>query len=379
MHKHYQICTRCIMDTSVPDLSFNEAGVCAYCEELESFYQKQFEKNEAQIEQALKVAENFIKKKAGKAKYHCILGLSGGVDSSYTAHLVVKKMGLNPLIIHFDNGWNSVKAVENIHNIVKKLNLDMLTYVINWEEFKDLQRAFFYASVVDIEMLTDNAIYGATVKIAKDHGIKCIVSGSNFATESGLPQEWRWEKIDTANIKAIHQRYGHIRLKTFPFYNLTRLIMDKFFYGIYQFYPLDILRFNKTQAMHLLEKEYGWQYYGGKHYESLFTKFYQAYILPEKFGIDKRRAHLSSLIRNQEITREDALNEISKPLYELNELMRDKAYVLKKLGFSEAEFGAVMAMPPKDHLAYASELGWIKRLQKLARFFKLKKNSMDSE
>ncbi len=374
MPTSFQRCTHCILDASVSSLVFEENGVCNYCKQLEDFYHRQRARTQRSIDADLAVAAAFIKKKAGNAKYHCILGLSGGVDSSYTAHILVKKMGLNPLIIHFDNGWNSTKAVENIHHIVKKLNLDMVTYVINWEEFKDLQRAFLYASVLDIEMLTDNAIYGATVKVAKQYGIKCIASGSNLSTESGLPNAWRWEKIDAKNIKAIHRQFGRVKLKTFPFYSLPKLIWDKLARGIYQFYPLDIVRFNKTQAMELLTQEYQWQYYGGKHYESLFTKFYQAYILPHKFKIDKRYAHLSSLIRNGEITREQALEEIEKPLYDVTEFERDKVYVMKKLNFSEAEFDQIMRASPKKHEDYPSDLIKLAFFKKLAAVFKFKKN-----
>lgn len=371
----YQICKLCIMDTSDPQISFNEEKICNYCEELESFYRECSVRTSSQIDADLKKAAVHIKKQAGNSKYHCVLGLSGGVDSSFTADLMVNKLDLKPLIVHFDNGWNSSLAVENIEKIVTSLNLNMLTYVIDWESFKDLQRAFMFASVIDIEMLTDNAIYGALIKIAKKHGIKCVVSGENFATESGLPNAWRWEKLDAKNIRAIHRLYGTERLKNFPIYGPWKLIKDRIFNRIYHFYPLNIIQYNKTQAIDLLKTKFDWQYYGGKHYESIFTKFYQAYILPTKFGIDKRRAHLSSLIRNNELNRENALHEISKPLYLPSELGEELQYIFKKLDFNEKDFKQMMALRPRSHLYYPSDYKLLMAIKKIARTLRLKKGA----
>ncbi len=362
---HYQICTQCVMDTTDPDLLFNNQGVCQYCETLKIHYENTIARTDMQIAADLQSAAALIKKRAGNAKYHCVLGMSGGVDSSFAADLVVNKMGLNPLIVHFDNGWNSSIAVENIKKIVTKLNIDMLTYVIDWDEFKDLQRAFLYASVLDIEMLTDNAIYGATLKIAKEQKIKCIVSGGNFTTESGLPNAWRWDKLDAKNIKAIHRQYGTRKLKSFPIYGPWKFIIDRSFRNFHYFSPLNIIHYNKTTAMQHLKNQFGWQYYGGKHYESVFTKFYQAYILPVKFGIDKRRAHLSSLIRNLEMTREDALLEMSKPPYDDLVLKQDIDYIQKKLELSADEFKKIMATCPKKHTDYPSDYNLFMKLKKL--------------
>lgn len=369
----YKICQYCIMDTSDPDITFNENSICRYCEELNVFYKNNIEKTEFSINAHLKKAGEQIKKNARKSKYNCILGLSGGVDSSFTADLIVDKMQLNPLIVHFDNGWNSNTAIENIKKIVNKLKLDMITYVIDWEEFKNLQIAFLLASVVDIEMLTDNAIYGALIKIAKQYNIKCIVSGENFATESGLPRAWRWEKLDAKNIKSIHRHYNNSKLKTFPIYGPKRFVVDRILSGISYFYPLNIIQYNKTQAIEHIKNKFDWIYYGGKHYESIFTKFYQAYILPTKFGIDKRRSHLSSLIRNKEISRAEAIIEIDKPLYTSVELKQDMQYVLKKLDFSETEFYKLMAKRAKLHTDYPSDIGLLMLIKKVARYLKLHK------
>jgi N-acetyl sugar amidotransferase len=363
------------MDTSDPGIIFDENNVCNYCNTLNPTYQQKHLQHTSDIEKQLQSSANLIKKRAGSNKYHCVLGLSGGVDSSFTADLIVNKLKLNPLIVHFDNGWNSPVAVENIKKIISKLKLDMLTYVIDWDEFKDLQRAFLYASVLDIEMLTDNAIYGSLIKIAKKHNIKCIVSGENFTTESGLPAAWRWEKLDAKNIREIHRLFGDKKLKSFPIYGPIQFLLDRIFSGIYYFYPLNIIQYSKTQAMNLIKNEYNWQYYGGKHYESLFTKFYQAYILPTKFLVDKRRTHLSSLIRNAEITRDTALQELNRPLYETQELIQDKEYILKKLNFSEEEFNQLMLTKPKAHTDYASDLNKLLFIKKAARKFKLKKGA----
>ncbi|MBA3662143.1 MAG: N-acetyl sugar amidotransferase [Gammaproteobacteria bacterium] len=371
----YKVCTSCVMDTTDPLISFDDQGICHYCNELAVKYNAGKNLSVSQIENDLKNAATLIKKRQGGGKFDCVLGLSGGVDSSYVAHLVVEKMGLSPLIVHFDNGWNSAISEQNIKNIVKCLRLDITTCKLNWDEFKDLQKAFLSASVMDIEMITDNIIYGAAVQIAKQHKIKCIVSGVNFATESGLPSAWRWEKIDAKNIRAIHRRFGKRSISSLPLYGCWQLLFDRFFNGIYHFYPLNLIRYNKTEAMLFLKKRFDWNYYGGKHYESIFTKFYQAYILPTKFGIDKRRAHLSSLLRNQEITREAALAECDKPAYDLLTLEQDKDYIANKLGFSRDEFQAIMDLPPKHHHHYPSEVRFITNLTKLSRFMKIKQNA----
>ncbi|SRR5579883_15375 len=371
----YNMCKLCIMDTTDPEILFNEKNICNYCVELEALYKKNQVKTQSQIDAELQATAELIRKRAGNAKYNCILGLSGGVDSSFTADLIVDKMKLKPLIVHFDNGWNSPIAVENIKKIISKLKLDMLTYVIDWDEFKDLQKAFMRSSVLDIEMLTDNAIYGALIKIAKKHKIKCVVSGENFATESGLPKAWRWEKLDARNIRAIHRQYGKLNLKSFPIYGPWKFILDRSFSGIYYFYPLNIIQYNKTEAINLIKNQYHWNYYGGKHYESIYTKFYQAYILPNKFNVDKRRAHLSCLIRNKEISRDEALSEIAKPLYNSLELQQELQYILKKLDFSEQEFNEIMIAKPRKHIDYPSDINMLNAIKKVARLLKLKKGA----
>jgi N-acetyl sugar amidotransferase len=351
--KSYQLCTKCVLDTSDPDLTFDANGVCSYCTEVGkniSNYIFTAEKEQENLRQMVSQL-----KSEQKGDYDSILGVSGGVDSSYLMH-ICRTMKLNPLIVHFDNGWNSEMAVSNIKKIIEKCGFHMETYVIDWPEFKDLQRSFFKAGVLDIELLTDQAIVATMFKIRRKHGIKYVLSGTNYRTEYGMPPSWLWRKFDHRNIQDIQNKFGTRKIKTFPIIRSWQFQLIKMFGLGGQFVePLNMINYRKTDAMQLLKDEYGWEYYGGKHYESVFTKFYQAYVLPVKFGIDKRKAHLSSLIRNQEITREEALAELEKPLYQTVELKREKEYILKKLGFTEKEFDAMMNEAPKSHLDYKSD------------------------
>ncbi|MBN1558526.1 MAG: N-acetyl sugar amidotransferase [Lentisphaerae bacterium] len=294
-----------------------------------------------------------LKSHGRRRDYDCIVGLSGGVDSSYVAYLA-HELGLRALCVHLDNGWDSELSVENIRHIVEKLGYDLHTHVINWPEFKDLQRAFLQASVIDIELITDQAIKGLTRKLARKTGIKYILTGSNINTEHGMPPEWLWYKDDLRNLKAIHRRFGTVPLKTFPTYGITTRLLDECAGRVRVVRLLDMANYRKSEAMQILKQNLDWRYYGGKHHESTFTKFYQAYILPAKFNVDKRRVHYSSLIRNGEISREEALREVQAPPYEPDQRDSDRTYVLKKLGYSEAEFEAIMATPPRPHSDFPS-------------------------
>jgi N-acetyl sugar amidotransferase len=363
-HSH-QVCTKCVLDTTDPDIRFDAEGVCNYCREVAAnigrfiYTPEQEEKNLEDIKRLIK--------KDQRGEYDTILGVSGGVDSSYLMHLA-HKLGLNPLIVHFDNGWNSEKAVSNIKKIIEKCNFHFETYVIDWPEFRDLQRSFFKAGVLDIELLTDQAIVATMFRIRRQHNIKYVLSGTNYRTEYGMPKSWLWRKFDYANIKDIQKKFGTMKIKTFPIIRSWQFQLIKMFGLGGEFVePLNMINYRKLDVMQVLEKEYGWEYYGGKHYESTFTKFYQAYVLPVKFGIDKRKAHFSSLIRNDEITRDQALAEINKPLYTPTELRQEKEYILKKLGFTEKEFDAMMKEPPRSHLDYKSDDWMFKAWSKLKR------------
>jgi len=350
------------MDTSDPDLRLDAAGACRYCRTADRILPR-FQPSVEASERRLAALAARIRRAADGHEYDAVIGLSGGVDSSYAAH-IAHRLGLRPLAVHFDNGWDSELAVGNIERIVGACGFDLMTYVIDWPEFRDLQRAFLKASVIDIELLSDHAIFAATLNIAREHGIRFVISGSNVATEHGLPAAWIWNKQDWTNIRAIHAAYGTVPLKSFP--HLTSVewlriqLQGK---GLAVVEPLNLVRYRRDEAAETLEREYGWREYGGKHHESLFTKFYQGYILPTKFGVDKRRVHLSDRIRNGELTRADAMAELERPPYDPAELARELDYVVKKLGFSRAEFAAMMAEPPRSHGDFASD----RRLMSLVR------------
>jgi len=287
-------------------------------------------------------------------KYDCLIGISGGVDSTYVAYLV-KQLGLRPLAVHLDNGWNSELAVKNVENIVTRLGYDLYTLVINWEEFKDIQLSYLKASVVDIEVVSDHAIFSTMYKLAKEKQISYIISGTNIVTEHIMPSSWLYQKMDFANLKDIHNRYGHVRLKTYPLLNFRKYL---YYSAVLRLNPVSILNYvpyNKKEIKGVISRELGWRDYGGKHYESVFTKFYQAYILPEKFKIDKRKAHLSTLICSGQITKEEALAELEQPIYPPSELKDDKEYVIKKLGLTEEEFDEIMSRPPRRHQEFKTD------------------------
>lgn len=352
MTQIYQVCTRCVMDTSVPDIKFDEAGICNYCKSHESKAKlAPFSRPGASA--ALDMQVQRIRSQR-RGDYDSIVGLSGGVDSSYVAYEAVRR-GLKPLAVHFDNGWNSELAVKNIEQIVKRLGLDLLTFVIDWEEFRDIQRSFFKAHVIDIEMVTDHAIFAAMYRIAHQHKIRYILSGTNAQTESIMPPAWQHFKFDLRNLKAIHRRHGTLPIKRYPTLSVWSMAWNHYVWGAKSVSLLNYLPYRKDNAMRTLQSELGWQYYGGKHYESAFTKFYQAHILPVKFGVDKRLIHLSDLIMNGEILRDDALLEMEQPLYETNQLEQDRAFVCKKLGFSEIEFASYLSAPPVSHREYSSD------------------------
>lgn len=341
-------CSRCILDSGDdPDISFDEAGLCSHCRSYDEMARHLVpppdvaERQLGQLVAAIKAA--------GKGRrYDCLLGLSGGVDSSYLAW-VAKQQGLRPLAVHFDNGWNSELAVANIEGIVSRLGFDLTTYVINWTEFRDLQLAYLKASVIDIEAITDHAIIASMWRIAAQNRIKYILSGTNVATEAVLPRAWIHSKHDHVNIKAIHRAYGSVPLKTFPFFGWWQKNWFQLVRGIQSVSLLNLVPYVKADAKRVITEQLGWRDYGGKHYESVWTRFYQGHILPRKFGIDKRKAHLSNLICSGQMTRQEALEEIAKPGYDPALEKEDLSFVLKKFGLTEAEWAELMARPPRKH------------------------------
>jgi len=363
----YQQCTLSVMDTIAdPDITFDEKGICNYYYE----YQKAAKENVFTGEAGEKSIEQLVNKikEAGKSKpYDCIMGVSGGVDSTYVAYLA-KKHGLRPLAVHFDNGWNSELAVKNIENLVSKLDIDLHTLVINWEEFKDIQLAYLKASVIDIEAVTDHAITGTISTLAKKYDIKYSLTGSNVVTELIMPPSWIFNKSDHINLQDIHKKFGTIPLKSYPIYNTY---LKKYTHNVIRLESVALLNsvpYNKQEIKDFIQKELAWRDYGGKHYESIFTKFYQAYILPVKFKVDKRKPHLSTLIFSGQITKEEALAELEKPLYDSNEFRHDYDFVLKKFGLTSNEFEDLMCLPVKDHRDYKTEISIYQRFPVLKLF-----------
>jgi len=291
----------------------------------------------------------------GKGKdYDCLIGISGGVDSSYLA-ILLKEWGLRPLALHIDNGWNTELAVSNIEKLIKQLNIDLITYVVNWEELRDLELAYMAASVVDIDIPNEMPGQAMLYKTAAKHKLKYLITGHNFASEGWLPPTFSHYKYDTLNLNAIHRKFGKVKLKTYPKIGFFRSIYYSRILGIKYFSPLNYIHYDKEEAKKILIGRHGWRDYGGKHFENSYTRFYQSYILPEKFKLDKRRAHLSSLICAGQMTREEALEKIKRPPYEDPEVLRsDREYFIKKLRISEAEFDAYINAPQVQHTDYRS-------------------------
>jgi N-acetyl sugar amidotransferase len=352
LHK-YQECVRCVMDTSDPEISFDENGYCNHCTEYDNKTSKLIYNGKASDEQLAFWAEKI--KNSGKGnEYDCVVGISGGIDSCYAAYQV-KQLGLRALMVHMDNGWNSETSVKNIKHVVSKLGFGYQSYVLDWEEFKDLQLAFLKASVPEAETPTDIAIPAALHKIAAENKVKYIISGGNFATEGILPKSWHYNAKDVTYLKAIQKKFGTRPLRTFPTFGYLKEMYYKFFKGIKTIYLLNYVHYSKKDAIKLLEDKLDWKYYGGKHYESRYTGFLQSYILPVKFNIDYRRATLSTQICAGEIGREEAVNELKNPSYNLDQVNVDKPYICKKLGITVEEFDAIMKEPAKTHHDYPND------------------------
>lgn len=361
-NKEYRICNRCIMDTSTP-IAFDEDGICNYCREYDVKIKARVLRGEAG-ENKIKELVAAIKKSGKNNKYDCVVGVSGGVDSTYLAYLA-KKLGLRPLAVHLDNGWNTKKATQNISRVLKRLNIDLETYVIDWEEFKDLQLSFFKASVLDIEVVTDQAIKAALYQIADKFKIKYILSGVNFVTEGIMPRQWGHYKGDYINLLDIHKKFGNVKLKTYPILTLSKRAYYQIIKNIKMIEVLNYIDYKREEAKEIIINELGWEDYKYKHHESMFTRFFQTYILPKKFKIDKRRPHLSALICAGEITREEALRQMQSSPYTEEQILIDKEYIVKKLGLTEEEFDDIMALPPKKHSDYKSGDRFLRRLRKI--------------
>lgn len=340
------------MDTTAANIVFDELGQCNYCKDFLNKLDHQSNAGKLSLESL--VAK--IKHEGSGKPYDCIVGVSGGVDSSFTL-VKVKELGLRPLAVHMDNGWNSELATNNIKNLIDSLGVDLYTHVIDWEEYRQLMQAFFDADVIDIELLYDNAMLSVNYKLAAKFGVRSILSGSNTSTEGMyVPTNWNWFKYDKKNILALAKRHG-VRIKTFPIMGTYDYIYYEFIKKIKWIPFLDYLpSYNKFEALDLLEQHYRFKPYPYKHYESIFTRFYQGYILPAKFHVDKRKLHLSSLIISNQISREEALKLMTNIPYPSPEtLEEDKAYFLKKMQWRQNDLDNYLSRGEISHLEYGSE------------------------
>ncbi|MGC4028211.1 MAG: N-acetyl sugar amidotransferase [Steroidobacteraceae bacterium] len=350
------ICTRCIMDSSVPNITFDDHGVCNYCREYLQQCSHVLDDNDGQKEVRLRSLVARVKK-AGKGKpYDCIVGVSGGVDSSWVLVRVIE-LGLRPLAVHMDNGWNSELAQHNIASLVQRLGVDLHTHVIDWHEYRRLMQSFFDADVLDVELLYDNAMLAVNYREAAKYGIHFILAGTNSATEGmRMPDGWNWLKFDKKNIKAIASKFGNMRLSTFPAIGTLDFFRFRFINRIRWTSILDLMPYNKASVLGELQEKYGYKPYPYKHYESIFTRFYQGYILPTKFGVDKRKLHLSTLVASGQMGRAQALADLERiPYPSQGQLTEDRQYFLKKMNWTEADLQAYLARPEVAHDAYGSE------------------------
>jgi N-acetyl sugar amidotransferase len=355
MENKYTQCAKCILDTNDdPEIKFNENGICSYCTNFDKDYQKYLSMSDSDKNKELhKIIETIKIDGVGK-KYDCICGISGGVDSSFLA-AKAKEHGLRTLLVHFDNGWNSELAVKNIEQICKYTGFDLYTYVVDWEEFKDLQLAYIRSGVLDWEVPTDHGLWAVILKKAKELNIKHIITGANYQTEGVLPSTMRYDKADLKNIKDIFQKFGtKKRFKSFPTYKFWNHMYLKLIKGLQPDTLLYYMEYNKNASKQYLIDVVGWRDYGGKHYESIFTRFYQGYVLKQKFGYDKRKAHLASLICSGQMSRTQAISELQKPMIEPDVLENDLVFFLKKTGLSAIEFDNIMRSKPVPHESYKS-------------------------
>jgi N-acetyl sugar amidotransferase len=339
------------MDSSDPEISIDAEGVCNHCHSAEAAMREVLDRNGSRSLDAI-----VARVKATRSGNHdCVIGLSGGVDSSYMAYQAVR-LGLRPLVVHLDNGWNSELATENIHRIVSRLGLELETHVIDWPEFRAIQNAYLAASVVDVEVPTDHAITAIVYRTALREGLRFVLTGSNLATEAVMPASWNYAKTDLRNLRAIARRGGVTRFKSFPTASTLRLLYWQVLRRVRTIDLLNYLPYRRADAISLLQAEFGWRDYGLKHGESTFTRFYQHHILPQEFGIDKRKAHASSLICSGQLSRSDALAELDEPLYSSSrDLEEDLIFVTKKLGMTRQRFDELMSDEPRAHTEFANE------------------------
>ncbi len=361
----YRLCSRCVMDTSDPEITFDEDGVCNHCHSYAELHRR-LVPPPGERERQLGALVSNIKEHGRGREYDCVMGLSGGVDSTYVARLVAKH-GLRAIAVHLDNGWDSELAVKNVENIVTRLGVDLVTHVLDWPQFRDLQVAFLRASVPDAEIPTDHAIGAVLYQTAAKHGIRHVIAGTNVVSEAIMPDRWTYGVGDWRYISAVHRQFGKRSIKGFPHYSLARQSWYQAVRRIRFVSLLNLVEYDKAEAMRTITDELSWRDYGGKHYESLYTKFFQGHILPVKFGIDKRRAHQATLINSGQTTREAALALLTSPPLPPDEEASEREYVVKKLGLGEEEFQRIMSEPPRSYRDYPNSVALRARISRAIR------------
>lgn len=354
----YQMCRNCIMDTTDPDIDFDDVGFCDYCRNYFNNILPNWHPDEDGKIALNRIVEK-IRREGNGRDHDCLIGISGGVDSSYVAYIAKEQLGLRPLLYHVDAGWNSQVSVNNIQRIMDGLKLDLVTEVVNWTEMKDLQLSFFKAQVANIDIPQDLAFFSSLYKFAVKHKYKNILTGANYSTECVRePNEWgAYYPTDLRFVKDIHKRFGRISLKTFPASNIfTYKLYYRYIKQIRVIRPLNYVPYIKENAIRELSDRFGWQKYAQKHHESRFTRFVECYWLPRKFGFDRRKAHLSSLILTKQMTRDEALERISRPEIDELTMAQDFEYVAKKLGLSTIEFQELFDGKNKTYRDYKNSM-----------------------
>lgn len=360
----YQMCTRCVMDTTDPEITFDEHGVCNHCREFDEITSKRWFPNEEGQRRLERIVEQIKREGHGK-EYDSILGLSGGADSSYLA-IKIKELGLRPLVVHVDTGWNSELAVQNIQAILDYTGWDLYTHVMYWEDMKQLQLAYLRAGVANQDVPQDHAIFANLYHFAVQNKIKYVLSGGNIATEAIFPQSWHHAAMDATNLKAIFSRFGTGKLREYRTISFWQYYLYyPYVLGMRVIRPLNFMPYNRQMAIEVLQEKTGWKPYGYKHGESVFTRFFQNYYLVERFGYDKRKPHLSTLIVTGQMTREKALQELSKPPYDPTEVEEDILYFCKKLSLTKEEFVKLLNVPRRDAREFPSDYAKYKLMKRL--------------
>lgn len=340
-------CTRCVMDTSDSEIFFDNQGVCNHCISYDNLKLKYSRKS---FDELIKR----IKSRGRKYPYDCLVGISGGTDSSYMLH-TLKNQGLRILAMNYDSGWNTPEAEHNIKALTESIGVELLIYKVDWNAFKNVQKAYLNAGVVDLDVPTDHALYASMYETAYERNIPTILSGHNLETESVMPESWVTDKLDSRNMRDICKKFGNGEdVSLFPFQTAFKKFRNYNIRKIETIYFLNYVDYNKSEATKILMDTYGWQPVRVKHGESIWTRFYQCYILPTRFGIDKRKAHFSNLILSGDISRDEAVQSLSSPLY-LDDFETDKSFILEKYEISDVQFNHYMSQKVRKHSDFKNE------------------------